>query len=289
MSFITYPVIFGDASTGNIKAVDPGDATYLPGTAITDGAEVLSLVMAGSVPTIPVAMTDTSGNHIDSLEIVAGADPFGANADAAVAAGAAGSISAKLRRITQGLEDLKTLVVLAASSNVIGAVTQSGTWNVGTVSTITSLSQLGGQAIALNAGNASAGTPRVVIATDQATLPVTLKPATTGGTSMSRAVSAATDNPTLVKNSAGHIYSAFITNNGTTARYFKLYNKASAPSSADTPIFSAMVPAGAGIHPKFPLGLACSLGIGYRLVSGIADADNTAAAASECLINVEYN
>jgi hypothetical protein len=38
------------------------------------------------------------------------ADPFGANADAIVAAGAAGSISAKLRRISQGLEDLKSLI-----------------------------------------------------------------------------------------------------------------------------------------------------------------------------------
>lgn len=49
-------------------------------------------------------------------------DALGAAADAIVAAGAAGSISAKLRRATQGLEDLKTLVVLAAGGNNIGAV-----------------------------------------------------------------------------------------------------------------------------------------------------------------------
>jgi hypothetical protein len=50
------------------------------------------------------------------------ADPFGANADAVVAAGATGSISAKLRRVTQGLEDLKTLIVLGAGSALIGKV-----------------------------------------------------------------------------------------------------------------------------------------------------------------------
>lgn len=47
---------------------------------------------------------------------------IGATTDAIVAAGAAGSTSAKLRRVTQGLEDLKSLIVLAAGSNVIGEV-----------------------------------------------------------------------------------------------------------------------------------------------------------------------
>lgn len=57
----------------------------------------------------------------------------GATADAIVAAGAAGSISAKLRRVTQGLEDLKTLIVLAAGTAIIGKVgidqTTPGTTN----------------------------------------------------------------------------------------------------------------------------------------------------------------
>jgi len=47
---------------------------------------------------------------------------IGQTSDALVAAGATGSVSAKLRRATQGLEDLKTLIVLAAGTNLIGAV-----------------------------------------------------------------------------------------------------------------------------------------------------------------------
>jgi hypothetical protein len=39
-----------------------------------------------------------------------------------VAPGAAGSLSAKLRRATQGLEELKTMIVLAAGANIIGRV-----------------------------------------------------------------------------------------------------------------------------------------------------------------------
>lgn len=52
---------------------------------------------------------------------------LGAVADALVAAGAAGTISAKLRRVTQGLEDLKTNVALATGTNTIGNVNVTGT------------------------------------------------------------------------------------------------------------------------------------------------------------------
>lgn len=59
---------------------------------------------------------------------------LGLIADATVAAGATGSVSAKLRRATQGLEDLKTLIVLAAGANIIGKVgidqTTPGTTNL---------------------------------------------------------------------------------------------------------------------------------------------------------------
>ena len=58
---------------------------------------------------------------------------IGQTSDAIVAAGATGSIAAKLRRATQGLEDLKTLIVLAAGTNIIGKVgidqTTPGTTN----------------------------------------------------------------------------------------------------------------------------------------------------------------
>lgn len=67
---------------------------------------------------------------------------------------------------------------LAAGSAIIGAVTQSGTWNVGTVttvttvSTVTNLAQLGGQAVSMGTGVRDAGTQRVTIATNDA-VPVT--------------------------------------------------------------------------------------------------------------------
>src|SRR5262245_49790936 len=63
-------------------------------------------VSAASLPLPSGAATETTLSAVSTVE--------GAVADAIVAAGATGSISAKLRRVTQGLEDLKTLIVLAA-------------------------------------------------------------------------------------------------------------------------------------------------------------------------------
>lgn len=53
-------------------------------------------------------------------------------------------------------------VTLGASSAVIGAVTQSGTWDIG------NLSELGGTAISMNAGTVGDGVQRVTLATDDA-------------------------------------------------------------------------------------------------------------------------
>lgn len=76
-----------------------------------------------------------SGGFGGAVTIADGADVAeGAVADAIVAAGAVGSLSAKLRRTTQGLEDLKSLIVLAAGSAIIGKIgidqTTPGTTNL---------------------------------------------------------------------------------------------------------------------------------------------------------------
>ncbi len=75
-----------------------------------------------------------SGVDIGDVDVLSvPADPFGANADVAVAAGAAGSIQAKLRRATQGLEDLKTTIVLATGANAIGKLAANSGIDIGDV------------------------------------------------------------------------------------------------------------------------------------------------------------
>lgn len=79
------------------------------------------MVVGDPVTAANVATVDASNRLATAVADGANVG-LGALADAIVAAGGTGSLSAKLRRATQGLEDLKTLVVLAAGENHVGAI-----------------------------------------------------------------------------------------------------------------------------------------------------------------------
>jgi hypothetical protein len=101
--------------------------------------------------------------------------------------------------------------------------------------------------------------------------------------------SAATNNATSVKASAGRVYAVIATNNGAANRYLKLYNKASAPApGSDTPVATYMLPAGGGICRITDIGLVFSTGIAFAVVAGISATDNTSISASEVAVNIEY-
>ena len=108
----------GDNNIGNV------DVLTLP--SLPAGANNIGDVDVLTLPTVTINPLPTGTNNIGDVDVLTlPADPLGANADAVVAAGAAGSISAKLRRTTQGLEDLKTGIVLATGANAIGSVSIS--------------------------------------------------------------------------------------------------------------------------------------------------------------------
>lgn len=110
----------GDVDIASIAAGDNniGNVDVLTLPALPAGTNNIGDVDVLTLPALPAG-----SNNIGDVDVLTvPADPFGANADAAVAAGATGSIQAKLRRATQGLEDLKTLIVLAAGNNNIGDV-----------------------------------------------------------------------------------------------------------------------------------------------------------------------
>jgi len=88
------------------------------------GFETIQSTVDGALHVYPVG--GTTPGYTD-IKIEDGDDEaLGAIADAIVAAGAVGTISAKLRRLTQGIEDLKSLLVLASGSNLIGRVQVQG-------------------------------------------------------------------------------------------------------------------------------------------------------------------
>lgn len=112
---------------------------------------------------------------------------------------------------------------------------------------------------------------------------------TAGGATPYKLNSAATTNATSVKASAGQVYSIVATNTNASARYLKLYNKASAPTvGTDTPVQVYMLPAGGGVSIALPVGMVFSTGIALATTTGAADSDTGAVAANEIIVNLTF-
>lgn len=131
----------------------------------------------------------------------------------------------------------------------------------------------------------------VVLASDQGTIPVASSPsAAVGSSSLHSAVSAATTNATSVKAGAGVIGALVVCNNATTKRFFKLYNKASAPTvGTDTPVMVLMLAPGETHQVSCgPYGIRLDTGIAYAMVQGIANSDATAVALNDMSVFLAY-
>jgi hypothetical protein len=112
-----------------------------------------------------------------------------------------------------------------------------------------------------------------------------------GGATVYRLITANTNNSNNIKASAGTLYS-IQSCGGTGTNYFiKLYDKASAPTcGTDTPIM-VLSTGNSGVcnSPNLPAaGLRFGLGLGICVVTGVADNDNTSAAASGGVITIGY-
>lgn len=138
--------------------------------------------------------------------------------------------------------------------------------------------------------------PRVIVASNEGALAagtstiggVMPRTTTTGGATPYRLISAATTNATVVKASAGQVYSLSLQNINAAIRYLKLYNKATTPDETDVPVATISIPATGLRDISWPTGLAFSAGIAFRLVTELADNGTTAVAAAEQIVNMGY-
>lgn len=109
--------------------------------------------------------------------------------------------------------------------------------------------------------------------------------ATTGGLNLIKRMtsSAANANETLVKNAAGRLYRVTGRNTSASARYLKIYNKATAPVVAsDTPILTLPLPPSSNFDVDFTdYGIYNSTGIGYAITAGPLDTDTTGISAGD--------
>jgi hypothetical protein len=101
---------------------------------------------------------------------------------------------------------------------------------------------------------------------------------------------AGSTNATNVKSSAGKLYQVSVYNNTASLKYLKIYNKASSPTvGSDTPIFTWPIPANGGFVADFPKGHDFSIGLGYAMTTGAADADTGAVTAGDLIgLNIAY-
>lgn len=136
----------------------------------------------------------------------------------------------------------------------------------------------------------SAGANVLQVVTPSAPLPVSLTTATTGGATPYSYIAAASSNQDsqVVKNTAGQVYGWQLFNMSAATRYVKIYDKATAATSADTPIKRFMVPAGGGTIVPMSNGIAYANGIAFRITVNYADNDATAATAGDVIVNCNY-
>lgn len=111
-----------------------------------------------------------------------------------------------------------------------------------------------------------------------------------GASTFHHLISAATTNATSVKATAGVINDIIISNASASAKYFKLYNKASAPTvGTDIPVKTVLVPAGSTVaFGCGPFGIRLATGIAYALTGGIAVGDMTAVALNDLAVGITY-
>lgn len=118
---------------------------------------------------------------------------------------------------------------------------------------------------------------------------VAQSPVATGGLSLHRKLAAASTNSTSVKGSAGQIYNIVVSNMTAAAKFLKLYDKATAPTvGTDTPVVTIPLQANSTSSIEWVNGMPFSVGIGYGLTGALADADTTALAANDVVLNLGY-
>lgn len=101
--------------------------------------------------------------------------------------------------------------------------------------------------------------------------------------SVSRITSAAAStNATVAKDSPGILYSLIGFNAAASARYLKVYDKATAPTvGTDTPKLTITLPATTAFSIDWQMPIEFRAGISYALTTGVADNDTGALTAGD--------
>jgi hypothetical protein len=93
----------------------------------------------------------------------------------------------------------------------------------------------------------------------------------------------------VIKAGQGKLGGYYISNAAASERYVKFYNKATAPTSADTPVLTLAIPATAAANMVTDAGVSgFTAGLSVRASTALADSDNTAPTANDVTVNIFY-
>ena len=110
-----------------------------------------------------------------------------------------------------------------------------------------------------------------------------------GAASISKVLSAATTNATVVKASAGRVIGWSIVNTTAAIKYLRLYNKTTAPTvGTDSPVSVIPIPANGIATVSHPGGIGFATGIGYSITGASPDLDATATAVGDVVGSIYY-
>jgi hypothetical protein len=102
--------------------------------------------------------------------------------------------------------------------------------------------------------------------------------------------SAASTNATLIKSTAGTLWSAVVSNVAASARYLKFFNLTTAPNvGTSVPVFTVLVPAGGTIVIEGGAnGIRFGTGISLAITGAAGDLDTTAIAAGDVKVATSF-
>ena len=278
----------GSNAIGSITNTAFGISGTLPAFASTPTVNIGTIGTIATESTLSTLNTKIPSNlTVTSTRLLVDGSGVTQPVSGTVTANISGSISNTSFAVTQATAASLNATVVGTGTFAVQAA-QSGTWNIGTLTSITNavtVSQGTATSLKTQAESYQGGT--AVSSTNP--LYVTVASSTSGGDSTFHLVSAATTNATNIKASAGKVTGWYIYNSNASARKVNFYNSSTTPILGTTVLHSAIIiPGLAAANVSFPNGIDFGTGIGIATVTELTDAGNTAVALNDLIINIYY-
>ena len=102
-----------------------------------------------------------------------------------------------------------------------------------------------------------------------------------GGLEVHSIISTDSTNLGFIKKGGGSVYAINLHNKASTPAYLRIFDKATAPVDADTPLVTLTIPAVGTLDLELSIGLRFKLGLGFNITTGPLNGNATATAGPD--------